>query len=430
MAAGNLYLSDQPRYSFGASLGQSVGAGLGGLLQGLVAKKVKKNEQREISEGLQALGYTQAQAESISKLSPDLQKVAVQNQTRPQKPGISQAGLGALQELGINPGLAEFGTQALSPFIQSAAQAPQNQAFAQALQGLLGGQQPQQQMSPGQELTQQPNIESLQGPSSAVLTAGQTGTLAKLGLQQQQHRENIALKKEQFEKTVSQREQSEINKETQKFYEETHKKRKAAQVNDQRLGRMETLINEGNLQNPVLYGALKKVGLDIPALQSANSQEFVKLTTDFLRNAKDVFGSRVTNYDAQAFLKTVPELSQSDEGKKRIIRNMRLLDKGEQLRGQAQDSIIKENGGKRPRNLESLVEDRVAPELDALAQQFKAGAEAPLSLQELKPGTKFKTLQQADSLPVGAIIKRKNGQRMQKTETGWKPAPTQTNQGV
>lgn len=389
-----------PQQSIGASIGQGLGGGLGGILMGLAENRLTKMNREEIARGLEAAGYNPTDAHALAALPEEDRKLIIQQR----------------------------GQQALITQKQQF-QGAQNKSFANALSGLIGGQQQPTQIPKGQELLQQPPGNFGQAIPEG-LTEGQTSTLAKLGLQQQQHRENIALKKEQFEKTASQREQSEINKETQKFYEETNKKRKAAKVNDQRLGRMETLINEGNLQNPVLYGALKKVGLDIPALQSANSQEFVKLTTDFLRNAKDVFGSRVTNYDAQAFLKTVPELSQSDEGKKRIIRNMRLLDKGEQLRGQAQDSIIKENGGKRPRNLESLVEERVAPELDALAQQFKAGAEAPLSLQELKPGTKFKTLQQADSLPVGAIVKKKNGQRMQKTATGWKPAPHLTNKGI
>src|SRR5690606_29811545 len=58
-----------------------------------------------------------------------------------------------------------------------------------------------------------------------------------------------------------------------------------------------------------------------------NTEEFVKLSNSFLRGAKTMFGSRITDADLRAFMKMVPTLSQTDSGKKAIIRNMKIFNK-------------------------------------------------------------------------------------------------------
>jgi len=108
---------------------------------------------------------------------------------------------------------------------------------------------------------------------------------------------------------------------------------------------------------------------------TADAQELDKLSSDYLKDIKEVFGAKITESMIQQFLKTVPTLSQSKEGRERIIRNLDIFSQAADIRYDVMHDIIEENGGKRPRNLEAKVEKRANKELDRLAEKFKVGAE-------------------------------------------------------
>lgn len=304
----------------GERLGTAVGTGLTAGLQGLLQSKLNDIERQK--------GMQQTQS--------------------------------GLQSLGLNPSVAALPESLQQLVVKQALQQPSQQAYANALSSLLGSENP----------TSQESNFNLSPQSLAGLTQQQSNELARLGLQQRKA-ENQA---KQFETKEARIEQHAINKETKPYYEEITNAGKAAKDNNQRLNRMQQLLNNGNLQSPILYSLSRKIGLDIPGLTSADTQEFNKLSKDFLRSAKAIFGSRLTNFDVNAFLQTVPELSQSDEGKQRIINNMKIFNEGALLRQQALNDIVRENGGKRPPNISELVEERVAGDLDKLSTMFTEGS--------------------------------------------------------
>jgi hypothetical protein len=183
---------------------------------------------------------------------------------------------------------------------------------------------------------------------------------------------------------LSEKQQLAADKETKGFFDEIHKSSKAAKEGNIRLDRMVELIKDGNLTWPSVASFLDTVekgiplwesnlGLDLHWLENTDSQEFRKLSNDFIKNAKDIFGARVTNQDLLSFMKTVPTLSQSDTGKVRVIRNLRLMNEIAIVKKNAMDEIIDENGGQRPPNLERLVDQRTQDQVDALADKFKKG---------------------------------------------------------
>jgi len=185
--------------------------------------------------------------------------------------------------------------------------------------------------------------------------------------------EDLAMKKE----TMSLARQKEINKDTKSYFDETMKSGKAARENDMRLKRMSALLKKGKLTSPAFYNILNTIdkglfgfGVNLKFLMNPDSQEFEKLSTDFTKNAKDIFGSRVTQSEIQLFLKTIPTLSQTDAGKRRVIRNWKMLNEAGKLKKKAMLEIIEMNGGQRPAGLQVLVEKKVGPKLDQLARQF------------------------------------------------------------
>ena len=143
-----------------------------------------------------------------------------------------------------------------------------------------------------------------------------------------------------------------------------------------RLDKMETTLEDGDLNSPATVAVLDTISsifkLDLHgAFLTANSQEFIKLSKDFLKDAKKFFGARVTQGEINLFLKTIPNLLQSDEGKLRLIRNMRNFNESKKIKHKAMRDIIKENNGYSPRNLKSLVEKRTEKDTQRLAKEFK-----------------------------------------------------------
>jgi hypothetical protein len=222
-------------------------------------------------------------------------------------------------------------------------------------------------------------------------------------------------------------------KESHKDLESILNEGKAAEAADKRIGRMEQLISEGNLPNPrlkryfehlstseggigktlggiigslagfafggatartpagayagaagggyigsklgeTITGGISRAigGLGQEVQRNPATEEFEKLSADFIRDAKAIFGSRITDVDLQSFVKMIPNLMQTDEGKLAVIRNMRNANRLSALRAETAKGIIKANGGRRPPNLRMMVDEMTSDFADQLAQEFKA----------------------------------------------------------
>jgi len=226
-------------------------------------------------------------------------------------------------------------------------------------------------------------------------------------------------------KKAQAKEQELGHKETKQYYDQTLASGEAARLANDRLGKMEKLIDKGGLPVSGFYKLFKNleekfsgaggataggitgagvgtvlggpgigtaigtaVGSGVGALlspistmlrygqrqTSPNTEEFEKLSAEFIRDVKQIFGGRVTNLDLETFLKSIPTLENSDSGKRAIIKNMKLFNRGVEARVKALKDIVQENGGKRPYDLQIQVEERVAPILNRLANGFTAGA--------------------------------------------------------
>ncbi len=295
--------------SLGGQLGQAFGTGLEALARQKLEQVAQRNQEQKYENAYQ-------------KLFPE------------QQPGMAKA-LSMLE-----PKEREIG-------IKNLFAAPGQQAYAQAL-GLAPIENQLSGISPTQSIPR--------------LTEKQATELAKLQYKERQ---------------FSAKEQEAINKETRPFYDATLKESKAAQDNEKRLDRMQELLKKGNLNSPAFYTLAKSLsylpGISEETLLNPDSVEFNKLSKDFLKNIKDVFGGRILKTEIDNFLQTLPSLSQSDEGKIRIINNLKSFNEAAEIKKQAMIDVLKENKGKRPANIELLVEEKAAPLLDELANRFKQG---------------------------------------------------------
>ena len=315
-------------------------------LQQLHQRHAMKEQQGRTTLGLEALGIPKEQASQVALLPPELQSTVIKNYLQ----GAESAGLGqALGQLGEQP---QEGLGAMSGQESPEGARPQSNNFADILKN--------------------PRLK----PEH------------RLKIAEMQQRKELANQR------VTASQQKEIDKETLPVYKEVLKAAKGVHDTEKTLTRMEKLIDSGKLSSPVFHSLLKTaahglfgIGVDLHFLESPESAEFTKLSNSFIKNAKNIFGSRITDNDLKAFMQTVPSLLQNDEGKHRIIHNIRVENKAAEIRKNALDEILRENRGRRPGDLESQIEERAGKQLDALAQEFSEGykpAAEPSEFENLK----------------------------------------------
>jgi hypothetical protein len=347
--------------------------GLEGLLNDKVQKMQQKQQQMNQAQAFAAAGIPKEQAMLLSQADPQTQQLILKNYLQ----GAEGSGLDqALSQLSGSP--MQQGQQQMQQSMGALQGQPQDMIMQNLMRGLGGQQQPQMQPQMMQQAMQQPgSTQAKANDLASVLQRPRLNPQQRIKIEEMKQRRDLA------EKKLNAAERALVNKETLPVYEKTNDMAKGARESNMRLDRIETLLNKGNVQDNAFVRGLdalshnKYLGDAFSAVKTLvsnrDTQEFEKLSKDFLRDAKQFFGNRVTQGEIFTFLQTVPSISQTNEGKKRVIRNMRIFNEAANLRKSAMDSIIKENKGQRPANLESLIDERIGSQLDALSNQFKDG---------------------------------------------------------
>lgn len=182
---------------------------------------------------------------------------------------------------------------------------------------------------------------------------------------------------------VQRKEQQDENKialvETKDFRKGVKEDYKNYRSTKMHLDRMEQLNEKGDLNTPVMAKLMDKI--NIPAFLSPDSQEFDKLSKDMMKDIKSFFGARINQFEVQNFLKTIPTLTQSKEGRARVINNLKSLVEAQNIRYNTYKEIMK---GRKypPLDLEDMVNERSEEKLDQIAEDFKSKISSPEEQQE------------------------------------------------
>lgn len=112
----------------------------------------------------------------------------------------------------------------------------------------------------------------------------------------------------------------------------------------------------------------------IPALASPEAQRFLKTVNDFTIQAKDSYGSRVTNFDLANFMRRLPTLANSEEGRRQILQQMKIINDMNLARENSLNEVLEQHGGIRNIDYdkaESLAEKKSSKKIVELKKQFK-----------------------------------------------------------
>lgn len=388
----------------GGRIGASFGNVLGQGLQQLAQHKMTQLQQRNQAKAFGSLGLPEGLAQGLAMLSPQQQSVILKSIGENQ-------GFGNQQQM-FSQQMAQPQTQQQSPMqtmqqpmaqqkpaanIEDSMRAlnmmPQNPLDALSRQ-IIGSQAPsieqrgmaalkQPAKTPEQKMGQQVLAQAKQPAGSAAFV---DQTRDKILSTQPVNKFQQSLYKEAKKQEIKQKhaEMKEASKENREYIKDQYDAGREAHENDLRLGRLEKLARSEKLSRPRFAGLLDTVahgvfghGINLKSLLSPETEEFDKVSKEMIKGAKSIFGSRITDQDLKTFLNMIPNISQSREGKLRVIHQMKLFNEGVHVRKQAMNDIIRDNNGIAPKDLKNLVEDRIQPRLNDIAQRYVQGLEEP-----------------------------------------------------
>jgi hypothetical protein len=439
-----------PQRTWAESFGQGLESTLSPVLNALTQDKLNEIAQRQqlpkSMKALKALGFTQEEAEGLSHLPLELQAVfakekakakslapymdkfqamygqpqVVQNEQevpvslqQQQQPVETQRLIkGLLEPKGITQQLQ--GLQGLFPnqqdmimrTMEKAMQQPQRIEIAQPIQ-------PQEQPKAVQPINKETELANTTKPGRPPLSqieAAQMAASFATGDPKEILKTMRSIEKERAAESRFERQKSiESYKISKDMREKIIEEGKSAKSNLQDLERMEDLNQTGKLDTPGYVEFLKSTGLDIPALMNPESEEFQKIAQTFMRDAKKYFGGRVSNFEIEQFLKTIPSLSQSPEGRNRVIANLRRMNKGAVLYSKELKDLVKENKDYLPLDYLEQLDDRIEPKAEQLAKEFKKDLEKKVPAGQNKYITALQSIAGGIIGAPGKILSKVSG---------------------
>lgn len=364
------------QYHFGEELGKQLGTGLSGALDTLANIKLQDVIKRQ-----QAATERNVLSQTSSGIYSPEEINFLSNFPRGSKEQLS-----AMQMLAEHrqPQSSDIGTQMLSDMTGQPSQ-PMNA----------------QQLMAGQSNVPQPGIRS------ALASGIQTP-------QMKQAERHFSAKMKVQHYTATEKTRNTITKAKQNADEDIA-----------RLNKLEKLSDAGKLPNDMVYKFLDEIGMsDVGSLVGADAQEFNKIITDFTSKAKDRYGARISNFELGTFLRGLPSLLQTPEGRKQVIKDLKLFAQLPQRRFDLMQQLKKENDGIPPLDLEDQIESRMEPFKKEIFSKYEQYGE---DLPQYNVISRSKTQPKA-SESKGETVKFPNGKFYHSDGMRWRPAEIKGNQ--
>lgn len=321
------------------------------------------NEKNKVKqEGMQLVQQTLAEnGLGGQQVAPQQNTQAVTQQGTPSQPGTSFAP-NAPQDAARNatklnfPGNANFVQQPVMSVENTRVEPNQQQA--------------QQQAPPPQQLTPRQQAQKIRASAAQIATINPPAAQALL-------QEANAIEKVASDQNKEDRKDArEDRKENREYVNNVVNAFKGTKNQEAILNQMGELAESDHLTTPAMDSLLGKMGIPLGVLNNPDSEEFVKLSNNLTRDITKFYGARINQTEFINFLQQIPTLSNSPEGRKRVIENLKRMLEPNKLEYQTMKEIMAENGGVAPANLNFLVTERMEPKLDEWASEINKNMRA------------------------------------------------------
>jgi len=323
------------------------------LSSGLQSYQQKKQQAKQGQALGNLAGLSEQQSKLLSSMSPEMQQAYISNLTKSnianQKNVTKQREQQQLMQLiGIGDQL---------PIQQPNQQPTQGQGNLMQMLG-MGREEQAQLQEPIQQPTegqfnlgqslgiQQPVQQPTQAPKRHTQDQINAATLINPNAGRAMQAQNDAVDKSiQEDRKFTKEERTETYKNNLPAYKETQTSIKKYKSEKTSLDQLKKLNSSDKLPKKLSININPKTGdLIIPALANAETQRYVKLINDFTTKAKDSYGARVTNFELDRFMKRLPTLSNSIEGREQILEQMDIINELNALKDQELKGIYDNYG--------------------------------------------------------------------------------------
>jgi hypothetical protein len=134
------------------------------------------------------------------------------------------------------------------------------------------------------------------------------------------------------------------------------------------IDKMQSLDKEG-LVGKNLALLFDKAGLPISILGNPSSEEFQKLQQQLMKGVMQ-YGSRILQIEFDNFMKQIPTLLNSKEGRAKIYKNIKLMNQINLDAYDAKKEILSENKGVPPLDLYDRIQNRIEPKMEAVRKEM------------------------------------------------------------
>jgi len=157
------------------------------------------------------------------------------------------------------------------------------------------------------------------------------------------------------------------------FIDETTKSYKGFETEMKpRLMQMQSM-NPEDIASPTQAAFLEAMHIPLGALQDPSSELYNKLSQDLLKGLPETYGNKILRVEVENFLKTIPTLLNSPDGRRMIASNMLKLGEMKEVYYNAMRNKQREyldSGKPFPRDFQQVVFDQVKPQIDRINNEF------------------------------------------------------------
>ena len=259
-----------------------------------------------------------------------------------------------------------------------------------ALQALMS--QPQQQQSPQmqgfpqqqEQQQQQQQPPQMQGfPQQQAQPNNRLQNLSELfkSPQQRMQEQTLDLKKQTLDmrKEVAGEKKFESRQmENKKDLQASLKTKEGAQNQIRALDNMLRLDKTKKLNGPLFTKAMETLGFNW--MLSPESQEYAAESKALFKDLRETFGARPIGIEFEAFMKSIPTLQNSPEGRVAIAKNLKAFYEARSVKANVMMDILKNDVNISPMDLLMQTEERSSKEIDGIYDKLKGNLAASTPL--------------------------------------------------
>lgn len=150
-----------------------------------------------------------------------------------------------------------------------------------------------------------------------------------------------------------------INKENRELRDNVVDSYESAKVSESNIKRLEQL---NDTATPLTAFLAEKTGIPLDLWASPDSEEFKKLVSQRGLNVAKSYGfGRILQTEFENFMKTLPSLLNTQEGRQRILHTLKYFDNISIQRYEQYKNLIQENNGKIPSDLKLELSKKMEP---------------------------------------------------------------------